>query len=88
MAGNSNYQRKPFGTIIRCNDFNGLDPNDLPRVGDWIRRKTLAHQLIEVIRSKSNPDTIRYKAITHPLSAIPNGARVFDAVSNLILQSY
>lgn len=35
---------KNFGDEIRVNEYWGLDPNDLPRVGDYVRLKTRAHE--------------------------------------------
>jgi hypothetical protein len=90
-VSNQNYRRgaeKPLGSEVRVNEYHGLDPNDLPRPGDWVVRKTVAHELIEVFPSKTRPDTVRYRAIRRALTDVPPGARQFSAVSNLRLQGY
>jgi hypothetical protein len=91
MAGNENYGkggRKPYGTKVRVNEFHGLDPADLPKAGDWVRGKEVAHELTVVIPSRSKPDTVRYEAIRRRIEDIPRGAKVYESTSNLQLYGY
>jgi hypothetical protein len=88
---NRNYRSgaaKPWGAEIRVNEFHGLDPNDLPRPGDWVRGKTVAHELTEVSASKKISGTVRYKARRWPVDKIPAGARVYESRSNLQIFGY
>jgi hypothetical protein len=78
----SNYGRggqKGPGDEVRSNEFSGLDPNDLPQVGDWVIKKTRAHELIEVRPSPSKPDTVSYRAIIRELSDVPPRAKTYRA---------
>jgi hypothetical protein len=90
-SGNENYgkgRRKPSGSKVRVNQYWGLDPNDLPQPGDWVRLATRAHLLTKVTPSKTHPDTISYEARIFPLDMIPPGDRVYDSESNLKLMGY
>ena len=53
--------RKGFGDEVRVDEYWGLDPSDLPQVGDFVLLKTRAHELIKVTPSKSRAGTIRYR---------------------------
>jgi hypothetical protein len=72
-------RRKNFGDEVRVNEHSGLDQNNLPQVGDFLLLKTRAHELVEVIPSKSTPGTIRYRAIIRRLDEVPPSARKFAA---------
>ena len=76
-------RNKGFGDEIRVNEYWGLDPDDLPRVGDFVLLKTRAHELIEVIPSRSTPGTIRYRAIIRRLDEVPRNARTFSSEPNI-----
>ncbi len=76
-------RRKDFGDEVRVNEYWGLDQNDLPRVGDFVLLKTRAHELIEVVPSKSTPGTIRYRAIIRRLDEVPSEVRKFDSEPNI-----
>ena len=78
--------RKPFGSEIGVNDHHSLDPANLPTKGDWVRLKTVAHELIEVVPSKTKSGTVRCRAIRRRLSDIPPGAKVYGFTSNLDLR--
>jgi hypothetical protein len=76
-------RNKGFGDEIRVNEYWGLDPGDLPRVGDFVLLKTRAHELIEVIPSRSTAGTIRYRAIVRRLDEVPRKARTFSSEPNI-----
>lgn len=76
-------QQKTFGDEIRVNEYWGLDPKDLPKVGDYVVLKTRAHELIEVTKSKSQPGTVRYRAIIRRVTDVPKEARRFTAIPNV-----
>ncbi len=76
-------RKKGFGDEVRVNEFWGLDPENLPQIGDFVLLKSRAHELIEVTQSKSKSDTIRYKAVIRRIEEIPKGARVFDSFANI-----
>jgi hypothetical protein len=91
MVKNENYKRgagKPWGSEIRVNEFHRLDPNDLPEVGDWVRGARVAHELVEVVPSRTKPDTVTYRARRWLIERIPQGAKVYDSQSNLQLRGY
>ena len=71
-------RKKTYGDEVRVNEYWGLDPHDLPRVGDFVLLKTRAHELIEVLPSRSTPGTVRYRAIIRRLDEVPRSARTFD----------
>lgn len=82
----ANYQKgqhKTFGDEVRVNEYWGLDPNDLPRVGDFVVLETRAHEITEVIPSRSKPGTIRYRAIIRSLHNVPKNARIFSYEPNI-----
>lgn len=79
----SKGQTKTFGDEVRVNEFWGLDPADLPRKGDYVILKTRAHELTEVVQSKSKAGTVRYHAIIRRLTEVPKAARRFTAVPNI-----
>jgi hypothetical protein len=76
-------RNKGFGAQIQVNEYSGLDPNDLPKIGDYVRLKTRAHQLIEVVPSRSKPGTVRYRAIIRRLTEVPERARAFESEPNI-----
>jgi hypothetical protein len=84
--GSGNYgkgRHKSFGDEVRVNEYWGLDPNDLPRVGNFVLLKSRAHELIEVVSSKLTAGTIRYRAIIRRLEEVPSSARTFPYEPNI-----
>jgi hypothetical protein len=91
VASNKNYgagAAKPWGSEIRVNEFHGLEADDLPQPGDWVRGRNVAHELTEVTASKKNAGTVRYKAKRWPVEKIPLDAKVYDSRSNLEVRDY
>ena len=83
---NANYatgHNKTFGDTVQVNELWGMDPDDLPQVGDYVLLATRAHELTWVRPSRSKRDTIRYRAIIRRLDEVPPTARTFDSASNL-----
>jgi hypothetical protein len=76
-------RQKSVGDEVRVNEYWGLDPDDLPKVGDFVLLKSRAHELIEVVPSKSTPGTIRYRAIIRRLEDVPKRARTFSYEPNI-----
>ena len=76
-------RQKSVGDEVRVNEYWGLDPDDLPKVGDFVLLKSRAHELIEVIPSRSTPGTIRYRAIIRRLEDAPKRARTFSYEPNI-----
>jgi hypothetical protein len=81
-SGSDNYRagaRKTFGDTVKVDEYSGAEPNDLPKVGDYVLLKTRAHEITKVRASPSRPGTVRYEGIIRRLSEVPATARTWES---------